>query len=103
MVPLLPLIAAVWESNQPPGLEEVRLEVIRATGDDLVTRVVLERWLNPTRPPSSTDLRVLRAHITFHLGEIAEGRPTAWSDPAQSGVHARQQPAETDDNGLYFG
>ena len=103
MVPLLPLIAAVWESNQPPELEEVRLEVVRATGNDPVTRVVLERWLNPTRPPSSTDLRVLRAHITIHLGEIAEGRPTAWSDPTPSGVHARHESAKADENGLYFG
>jgi len=103
VVPLLPLIAAVWESDQSPELEEVRLEIIRATGNGPVTRVVLERWLNPTRPPSATDLTILHAHITFYLGEIAEGRPTAWSDPTPVGSHTRHPSADTGDDHFYFG
>jgi hypothetical protein len=103
VVPLLPLIAAVWESDQPPELEEVRLEIIRATGNDLVTRVVLERWLNPTRPPSARELTVLHTHITFHLGEMAEGRPTAWSAPSPQHSHHEHRASADAEEGTYFG
>jgi hypothetical protein len=105
VIPLLPLVAAIWDSNDPPELEEVRLEVIRVTSNDLVRRVMLERWLNQAHPPSPTDLMMLRAHIRYHLGELAEGRPTAWSAPVLVGHHTSHEHNTPPDDewGTYFG
>lgn len=103
MVPLLPLISAVWESDEPPDLEGVRLEVVRATSNDLIGRIVLRRWLNTTRPPTADDLLLLRAHIRYHLGELADGCPTAWSMPVVQHPHHDHPASQNAQEGTYFG
>jgi hypothetical protein len=46
---------------------------------------------------------VLRAHIRYHLGEIAEGCPTAWCAPALAPSHHHDEDTAGHEVGSYFG
>ena len=73
LVPFLPLIASVWEDGELSDIEiaAVCMAVIQNPEVDLTCKEALERWLDPSNPPSTRDLDALNARIADRTG-----RPT---------------------------
>jgi len=65
LAPLLPLVASVWDDGEPSDIEiaAVCLAVIQNSELDLSCKEALQRWLDPSQPPSADDLDALRARI----------------------------------------